>query len=175
MSTRAVDAHSHLKGPDISDLLAGDSKALSMERTMKKIYELLAEKGSEVWSVTPDQTVYEAIERMAQKEVGALPVMQEGKLVGIISERDYTRKVILQGRSSRETQVRDIMTSRVVVVDEDQKIEECLAMVSKFKIRHLPVMKGDTVVGMISSGDLVKTIIDEQQFVIEQLENYIRG
>lgn len=142
---------------------------------MRKIYELLADKGKDVWSIAPDQTVFDAIQLMAQKEIGALPVVQDGKLVGIISERDYSRKVILQGRASRDTQVRDIMTGRVIVIREDQTVEECLAMVSKFKVRHLPVVDGDRVTAMVSSGDLVKSIIDEQKWVIDQLENYIRG
>lgn len=142
---------------------------------MRKIYELLADKGNDVWSIAPDQTVYQAIELMAQKEVGALPVVQDGRLVGIISERDYTRKVILEGRASPDTQVRDIMTARVIVIREDQSVEECLAMVSEFKVRHLPVVAEDRVTAMVSSGDLVKSIIDEQKWVIDQLENYIRG
>lgn len=142
---------------------------------MKKIYEILAAKGNQVWSVASDQLVYTAIEMMAEKEVGALVVTERDLLVGIVSERDYTRKVILKGKSSREILVKEIMTTKVVVAHDRLKVDECLAMVSKFKVRHLPVMDGDNVIGMISSGDLVKAIIDEQKFVIDQLEQYIRG
>ena len=142
---------------------------------MKKIYELLAAKGDQVWSIDSDELVYSAIEMMADKEVGALVVTGQGALVGIISERDYTRKVILKGKSSREILVKDIMTKKVVVAHDQLKVEECLAMISQFKVRHLPVMDGDKIIGMISSGDLVKVVIDEQKFVIDQLEQYIRG
>lgn len=142
---------------------------------MKKIYEILAAKGNQVWSVASDQLVYTAIEMMAEKEVGALVVTERDSLVGIVSERDYTRKVILKGKSSKEILVKEIMTTKVVVAHDQLKVDECLAMVSKFKVRHLPVMDGDNVIGMISSGDLVKAIIDEQKFVIDQLEHYIRG
>lgn len=142
---------------------------------MKKIYEILAAKGNQVWSVASDQLVYTAIEIMADKEVGALVVTERDSLVGIVSERDYTRKVILKGKSSKEILVKEIMTTKVVVAHDQLKVDECLAMVSKFKVRHLPVMDGDNVIGMISSGDLVKAIIDEQKFVIDQLEHYIRG
>lgn len=142
---------------------------------MKKIYEILAAKGNQVWSVASDQLVYTAIEIMAEKEVGALVVTERDSLVGIVSERDYTRKVILKGKSSREILVKEIMTAKVVVAHDQLKVDECLAMVVKFKVRHLPVMDGDNVIGMISSGDLVKAIIDEQKFVIDQLEHYIRG
>ena len=142
---------------------------------MKKIYEILAAKGNQVWSVASDQLVYTAIEIMAEKEVGALVVTERDSLVGIVSERDYTRKVILKGKSSKEILVKEIMTSKVVVAHDQLNVDECLAMVSKFKVRHLPVMDGDNVIGMISSGDLVKAIIDEQKFVIDQLEHYIRG
>ena len=142
---------------------------------MKKIYEILAAKGNQVWSVASDQLVYTAIEMMAEKEVGALVVTERDSLVGIVSERDYTRKVILKGKSSKEILVKEIMTTKVVVAHDQLKVDECLAMVSKFKVRHLPVMDGDNVIGMISSGYLVKAIIDEQKVVIDQLEHYTRG
>ena len=142
---------------------------------MKKIYEILASKGNQVWAVASDQLVYTAIEMMAEKEVGALIVTEQGKLACIVSERDYTRKVILKGKSSREIHVSEIMTKKVVVAHDQLKVDECLAMVSQAKIRHLPVMDGDDVIGMISTGDLVKALIDEQKLVIDQLEQYIRG
>ena len=142
---------------------------------MKRIHEILSAKGNDVWSIASDQLVYSAIERMAEKKVGALVVTERQSLVGIISERDYTRKVILKGKSSKEILVKEIMTEKVVVAHDQLKVDECLAMVSEFKIRHLPVMDGDKMIGMISTGDLVKAIIDDQKLVIDQLEHYIRG
>jgi CBS domain-containing protein len=140
-----------------------------------KIKEILSGKGSEVWAVTPDSTVYEAIEMMASKGVGALAVKSGDRLAGILSERDYARKVILKGKSSRETMVKDIMTTNVVCVSEERKVDECLALMTEKRIRHLPVVEGDKLLGMISVGDLVKATIKEQSFTIEQLESYIRG
>ena len=140
-----------------------------------KIKEILSGKGSEVWAVTPESTVYEAIEMMASKGVGALAVKSGDRLAGIVSERDYARKVILKGKSSRETRVKEIMTTNVVCVSEERKVDECLALMTEKRIRHLPVVEGDTLLGMISVGDLVKATIKEQSFTIEQLESYIRG
>jgi CBS domain-containing protein len=125
--------------------------------------------------VSPDTLVFEAIKKMADKRIGALLVLDRGKPVGIVSERDYARKVILQGRSSQETPVKDIMTTRVVCARPDLNVEECMAIMTDKRIRHLPVMEGDEVLGMISIGDLVKAIIAEQQFLINQLERYITG
>lgn len=143
---------------------------------MVRIKDLLTEKGSDVWSIGPAQSVFQAIEMMALKEVGALTVVDDsGQLVGILSERDYARKVILNGRSSHDTKVSEIMTRDVVYVDEEAKVEECMALMTAKKVRHLPVLQDDTLVGIISVGDLVKSIIGEQSFVIEQLERYIRG
>ena len=142
---------------------------------MKTVKELLNAKGYAVWSITPDATVFNALTEMAQKEVGALTVMERGQLVGIISERDYARKVILKGKTSRTTLVREIMTSRVICVAPEQTVEECMALLTGRRIRHLPVIEHNQVIGIISIGDLVKSIISEQQFIIEQLEHYITG
>ncbi|OGQ52439.1 MAG: histidine kinase [Deltaproteobacteria bacterium RIFCSPLOWO2_02_FULL_57_26] len=142
---------------------------------MKRVKDILAVKGQDVWSIEPDASVYDAMKLMADKEIGALMVMEGTKLVGLISERDYARKVILQGRASRTTQVKEIMTTRVVYTHPQQNIEECMAVMTEKRVRHLPVIDGERLVGVISIGDLVKSIISEQQFIIEQLERYIRG
>ncbi len=142
---------------------------------MKTIKDLLGNKGQEIWSVGPDATVYQAIELMADKGVGALMVMDEERPAGIISERDYARKVILQGRSSKDTSVREIMTSRLIHTSPDRSVEECMTLMTTNKIRHLPVMEADQLVGIVSIGDLVKATISDQQSTIEQLERYISG
>jgi CBS domain-containing protein len=134
---------------------------------------VLEQKGNEVWFVTPDQTVYEAIERMADKGVGALLVISAGKLVGIISERDYTRKVILKGQSSKTTLVNEIMTSPVIFVTADQAVDECLGIITRKRIRHLPIMENNKVLGVVSIGDLVKWVVSEQEETIEHLQDYI--
>jgi CBS domain-containing protein len=142
---------------------------------MKRVDQLLHAKGHEVLSISPDASVLEAISLMAEKGIGALVVMQDDALIGVVTERDYARKVILKGRSSRSTPVRDIMTADVTTTTGDQTIETCMNTMMDERIRHLPVLDGDRVVGIISIGDLVKAIIADQQQAIEQLEHYISG
>lgn len=142
---------------------------------MKTVRDILKIKGRDVWSVTVGATVFEALRLMAEKEVGALLVMDDGRIAGIISERDYARKIVLLGRTSPNTRVEEIMSSHVVYTHPDQSIEECMAIMTDRRIRHLPVMEEGKLVGIISIGDLVKTIIAEQKFTIEQLERYISG
>jgi CBS domain-containing protein len=140
---------------------------------MKRVCDLLHDKGREVWFLTPDATVYEAIDQMAQKGVGALLVMEDEQLVGIVSERDYARKVILKGKSSRETPVREIMSYPVVCVSPELTVEQTMALMTDRHVRHLPVVVGETVVGVISIGDVVRGIIDDKEFYIQQLTTYI--
>lgn len=142
---------------------------------MTAVKQLLETKGSDIWSVTPQASVYDAIQLMAEKEVGALLVLENGKLVGIVSERDYARKVVLKGRSSKDTPVSVVMTERVVYAKPDQSVEECMALMTEKRVRHLPVMEGSQLLGVVSIGDLVKSIIAEQRHIIEQLEQYIAG
>ena len=142
---------------------------------MTTVSKVLAAKGNQVWSVTPNTRLYEALKVMAEKDVGALLVIDEGEVVGIISERDYARKVILEGKNSMIVPVSEIMTKRVLTITPAHSLEECMALMTNKHVRHLPVMENDQLVGIISIGDVVKEVISEQQFVIEQLENYIRG
>jgi CBS domain-containing protein len=142
---------------------------------MKIVKQLMQSKGSEVWSVEPETRVIEALQLMADKNVGALMVTEGEKLAGIISERDYARKVILKGKSSTDVPVKEIMTSKVFVISPDTSIQECMALMTEQRIRHLPVLEDDKLVGVISIGDVVKAIISEQEFMIEQLQNYIVG
>ena len=142
---------------------------------MSTVKEILRTKGPEVWSIAPDATVYGALKLMADKNVGAVLVMEANNLVGILSERDYARKVILHGKSSKNTLVREVMTERVIYVRPEQTAEECMALMTDKRVRHLPVLEDDLVIGVISIGDVVKSIISEQGFIIEQLEHYISG
>jgi len=142
---------------------------------MKKVSQILAAKDRDIWSIAPDATVYDAIHLLAEKEIGALLVIDNGKLVGVVSERDYARQIILKGKSSRETQVRDIMTTDVVTTAPDQETAECMALMTDKRIRHLPVLENGKLVGMLSIGDLIRSIIAEQQTTINDLAKYISG
>jgi CBS domain-containing protein len=142
---------------------------------MKTVSDILAKKGSEVLSISPSVTVIDAVKAMAQQKVGALLVLEAGKLRGIVSEQDYTRKVILTCLNAEQMLVQDIMTRQVVVTRPDQPIQEVMAIMTDRRIRHLPVMQNGELVGLVSIGDLVKEIISEQQFIIAQLEHYIQG
>ena len=143
---------------------------------MKTVRHLLQVKGVEIWSIAPDASVYEALQLMADKNVGAVLVIDgKGELAGIVSERDYARKVELEGKITRGTPVREVMTEKVVCVRADQSIEECMALMTAKRIRHLPVLDGARLAGVISIGDVVKAVISEQEFMIEQLANYIAG
>jgi CBS domain-containing protein len=140
---------------------------------METVKQLLEKKGHEVWTVTPETSVFDAVKLMADKNVGALVVVQVRKVVGLISEREYSREVVLKGRSSKTTAVRDIMTSPVLYARPDQTVEDCMALVTEKRTRHLPVLDGEELIGIVSIGDLVKAVISHQQFIIEQLEHYI--
>jgi CBS domain-containing protein len=142
---------------------------------MLTVRQILNDKGYDVWSTTPDATVYEALQLMAEKNVGALVVLDRRKAVGLISERDYARKVILKGKTSLNTPVREIMTSKVVSVCPKQSAEECMALMTDQRTRHLPVLEDGRLVGIVSIGDVVKKIIHHQEFTIQQLDNYITG
>ena len=140
---------------------------------MKTVMQLLQAKGMEIHTVPPDARVFDALKLMAEKNVGALVVAEGGRLAGIISERDYARKVILLGKSSHDIPVREIMTAKVVTVQPGQTVEDCMALMTARRIRHLPVTEGERLVGILSIGDLVKEVIAEQEQTIKQLESYI--
>jgi CBS domain-containing protein len=143
-----------------------------MEETITSI---LRNKGGDIWAVGPDETVYDAIAMMADKGIGALLIISNGQLVGILSERDYARKIILQGRSSKNTKVREIMTASPVTVTPDHTVDECMRIITHHRVRHLPVMDGDRLLGVISIGDLVNAIIASQAQTIDHLRTYITG
>ncbi len=142
---------------------------------MKSVGDILKEKGRDVWTIGPQATVFDALALMAERNVGAVLVMESGRLAGIISERDCARKLDIKGRSSSSTLVSEIMTGTVVYVHPEQTLEECMGLMTARRIRHLPVLEGDTLVGVVSIGDVVKAVIAEQGFLIEQLTNYITG
>jgi CBS domain-containing protein len=142
---------------------------------MLRIRFLMAFKGKEIWSIAPEEPVLKAIQVMADRHIGALPVLRGDELVGIVSERDYARKVILMGRSSSETRVDQIMSSPVITVTPDEAVHRCMEIMTEHRVRHLPVVEKGKLVGIISIGDLVKAVIEEQQQTITQLERYIAG
>ncbi len=142
---------------------------------MKTIKEVLRDKGRAVWTIDADASVLDALKLMADKEIGALMVMEGGQIAGVMSERDYARKVVLHGRSSKDTPVREIMTRKVLYVRPEQTVEESMALMTEKHVRHMPVLDGDQMIGVVSIGDIVKSVISEQQFLISHLENYIRG
>lgn len=142
---------------------------------MEIVRQILETKGTQVWSINPDATIYDALNLMAEKEVGALLVLDGDKLAGIFSERDYARKVVLKGKSSRETTIKEVMSSNLICVDPHLGIEECMALMIDKRVRHLPVIENDKLVGLISIGDVVKVVIGEKKFIIDQLIHYIKG
>jgi CBS domain-containing protein len=142
---------------------------------METVQELLEEKGSQVWSIGPDATVYDAIKLMAEKGIGALVITEDDHMVGVLSERDYARKIVLAGKTSKDTLIREIMTLRVIYAPAGQRIDDCLAIMNQNQIRHMPVLEGNKLVGMLSLKDLVNEIIRRQQTIIEELETYILG
>jgi CBS domain-containing protein len=142
---------------------------------MRTVKRILATKDPDIWAIGPDATVYDAIHLLAEKEIGALLVVEDEQLIGVISERDYARQIILKDKSSRKTQVRDIMTSNVITTAPEHEISDCMAMMTDKRIRHLPVLDNGKLVGMLSIGDLVRWIIAEQQSTIKDLAKYISG
>ena len=142
---------------------------------MTTVREILQDKGTDVFTIAPDKTVLDALTLMAEKEVGALIVVDDDGVCGMVSERDYARKVVLKGKASRDTAIRDIMTSKVCYVSPDNRIEECMALMTDKIVRHLPVMENGELTGIVSIGDVVKSVISDQEFIISQLESYIMG
>jgi CBS domain-containing protein len=139
------------------------------------IHEILNQKGSQAWSIGPEATVFEAIGLMAEKNIGALLVVRQEKLIGILSERDYTRKIALHGKSSKQTKVKEIISNRVISATPSHTVEDCMRLMTEHRIRHLPVLEGDHILGVISIGDLVNWIISAQTTTIQQLQTYIAG
>jgi len=141
--------------------------------TLKSVRQVLKAKGYAVESVNPETTVYDALQKMSNRELGALVVLEDGNICGLVSERDYARKVVLQGKSSRETQVQEIMTRRVINVEPQQTVEACMVLMTDKHIRHLPVVEEGRLIGIVSIGDIVKAVIEAQRLTIEELETYI--
>lgn len=139
------------------------------------ISELIQSKGSNVWTVTPETMVFDAIQMMSDKNIGALVVTEDGRMVGVMSERDYTRKVVLKGKSSKSTPVREILSAKVESVTPETTVQECLKLMTSSRIRHLPVLRNDELLGIVSIGDLVNWVIQAQSSTIQQLETYITG
>lgn len=139
------------------------------------VRELLEIKGNSIWSIDPDTSVLDALRLLAEKDIGALPVVTEGKLVGIFSERDYARKVILKGKSSETAKVNELMSKRVISVGPDETIDMCMKLMTAKKVRHIPVLKKNDLVGILSIGDVVRTVISDQEYTIHELEKYIQG
>lgn len=143
--------------------------------TLKSVRQVLNAKGYAVETVAPETSVYEALQKLSNREVGALVVLEEGELCGLFSERDYARKVALQGRNSKETQVQEIMTRRVITLEPQQTVEACMVLMTDKRIRHLPVLEDGRLIGIVSIGDIVKAVIEAQRLTIEELESYITG
>jgi CBS domain-containing protein len=163
------------RAPDYHELVIGSAPG-NRGSPMTSVAHILKSKPDQtVHTITPAAPVFDAVRLMAEKGIGALVVMENGKIVGMVTERDYARKIVLLARSSRDTPVRDIMTSAVMYVRPDQTSEECMVLMTENRLRHLPVMGGGELIGLVSIGDLVKDIISEQKFIIEQLEHYITG
>jgi CBS domain-containing protein len=141
----------------------------------KTVGHLLDTKGTDVWTIAPDATVYDALELLADANVGALVVVRDDRVCGIVSERDYARKIVLKKRDSRHATVADIMTSEVRTITRDESVADCMETITEHHIRHLPVVENDRLIGIVSVGDVVKTVMAEQQFLIQQLEQYITG
>ncbi len=142
---------------------------------MTTVRDILDDKGRRVWVISPEESVYKALEMMSDRHIGALMVTEGGRLIGVVSERDYARKVVLKGKVSKDTPVRDIMTAPVVTVSSTHSIEECMSLMTNRGVRHLPVIDGDHMEGIVSIGDVVKAKISHQAFIIEQLEHFITG
>ncbi|MGW8302242.1 MAG: CBS domain-containing protein [Desulfobacterales bacterium] len=142
---------------------------------MRSVKDILQEKGTQVYSISPDAKVYEALQMMADKNVGALMVMEGDTVAGLISERDYARKIVLKGKFSKDVPVHEIMTADVIRISPDVDVEECMELMTDKRVRHLPVFKNDRLIGIISIGDIVKAIIEHKEEIIEQLEAYIKG
>jgi len=173
--TDYTDPILYLQTHALINTVAGRGRIIEDKYMTTSARQLISNKGYEMYSVSPDTMVYDAIKLMTEAKVGALLVMENNQLVGIISERDYTRKIILETRLSRETPVRDIMTSDVLTVAPDQSIEDCMKIMSEYHIRHLPVSENGNPIGMLSVMDVVKSIISEKDILIDQLEHYISG